>query len=146
MPQKMSINPDLWKQTRRLAFDMGTTATSIVEEALIAYFAAMEVKQGGRPAPHPTTDWVLAKGPVSASDLRTPFSGDHAILLMPDGSVMDPIADVPPPRMAAMKVEIEDGAYVRIEDPSQVAAAVKAAGPREFHPVPKPVAVKKARR
>ena len=141
MPQKMSINPDLWKQTRRLAFDMGTTATSIVEEALIAYFAAMEVKQGGRLAKAPQPMSFSAEG-----TLIPDFSGNHAILLMPDGSVMDPIADVPPPRMAAMKVEIEDGAYVRIEDPSQVAAAVKAAGPREFHPVPKPVAVKKARR
>ena len=141
MPQKMSINPDLWKQTRRLAFDMGMTATSIVEEALIAYFAAMEVKQGPRLAKAPQPMSFSAEG-----TLIPDFSGNHAILLMPDGSVMDPIADVPPPRMAAMKVEIEDGAYVRIEDPSQVAAAVKAAGPREFHPVPKPVAAKKARR
>jgi len=135
VPQKMSINPDLWKQTRRLAFDMGTTATSIVEEALIAYFAAMEVKQGGRLAKAPQPMSFSAEG-----TLIPDFSGNHAISLMPDGSVMDPIADVP------RKVEIEDGAYVRIEDPSQVAAAVKAAGPREFHPVPKPVAAKKARR
>jgi len=108
VPQKMSINPDLWKQTRRLAFDMGTTATSIVEEALIAYFAAMEVKQGGRLAKAPQPMSFSAEG-----TLIPDFSGNH---------------------------------YVRIEDPSQVAAAVKAAGPREFHPVPKPVAVKKARR
>jgi len=194
--QTISIDPDLWKRTRRLAFDMGTTATSIVEEALIAYFAAMELKQGGRPAPHPTTDWVLAKGPVSASDLRTPFSGDHAILLMPDGSVMDPVADAtvstepfslsrtflsvdklppgdgayvetkqmdawpPPARSASVIADVVEShmdGEVRVIDkvdlkaivinsPSEAAAAVQAAGPREFHPVPKPTTTKKARR
>jgi predicted transcriptional regulator len=135
VPQKISVDSDLWKRVRRLAFDMGTTATSIVEEALIAYFAAMELKQGGRLAKAPQPMSFSAEG-----TLIPDFSGNHAISLMPDGSVMDPIADVP------RKVEIEDGAYVRIENPSQVAAAVKAAGPREFHPVPKPVTAKKARR
>ena len=178
--QTISIDPDLWKRTRRQAFDMGTTATSIVEQALIAYFAAMELKQGGRlaPQPAPTTDWVLAKGPVSASDLR-----GKAVSTIPDIPLIDyrppqPASGIqwvgestseerkqmdalPPPAIyesfdESFATVEEDGSITQhtsvgfkavvINSPSEVAAAVKAAGPREFHPVPKPTTTKKARR
>ena len=37
MVQKISISPEVWARTRRRSFDMDTTASALVEEALVAY-------------------------------------------------------------------------------------------------------------
>ena len=123
--QTISIDPDLWKRTRRFAFDTGVTASSIVEAALTEHLDVLMAKPrtGGKPPVDTAT--VTPRVKVLSVDAAATIA-----------------ADAPDPKPLSAKIS-GPLPWTRVDTPED--AAKVAAFVPSFNPVPKPGATKKAR-
>ena len=155
MGQQISIDPQLWAQTRRLAFDTSTTASRIVETALAEYLTRVgeppaelaTTKKPRRPIENdpPGPEFY----PAAGEKIRLPGLRDEADQRPLDPRLGAPWDEVTKPIDALAPPASENGAMnepVVVNDPQVAAARAVELARRPITPVPKPTSTKRAKR
>lgn len=124
--QKLSLDPELWAKTRRMAFDRQTTASKIVAEALTEWFGRQD--GGGKLRAQVATH---AK-PIARVTSITETDGGLTV-------TAERIDEIPPVVSAGAVI-------VTPEDAASRAREIAARKNRPFTPVPKPTSSRRRSR